>query len=594
MTTRDASERTNPDPRETLDGDRLLAHDLDALDALLGVDAETDLGPIGPVAFYWRVSTDDMQDPVASRQRQLARATQLVEPLGGTIVREYSDIGVSRSLPWAARDGARTLLADLKDPGRGFNAVAVGEGDRSFFGDQLAMIWPQFDAAQVDLYIPDIGGKYDAHELVSKALMALVGLWSEQEIEATRRRVRETMAAAVTRDGRFMGGRAPYGYQAVDSDIPHTHPRKAAEGRMIRVLEVDPEAAKIVQEIFTRYIAGVGKRAIANLLNARGVPCPSARRPEQNKHRRGDAWQASAVGAILENLRYTGYEVWGASERQRPFIDPENPSLGWVLRFARAPRSRVVRSSEPTHPAIVTVATFTEAQRRRLGKQGAAQYANRAGRTSKYPSALRGRVYCALCGRRMYASAKGNSMRFACRARESAAGRAAGSNHPPSIYVREETLLATLMPAVRRALAPENRDSLAVAALPSADTVDAGRDRIRAAKTRAADAKVRIERELAAIDAGALSSSLVQRLNQSQAEYEAAQREVKEPGPSMASQRRAIADALDAAEIDDVDDHDLAALGELFDTLGLTVVYDGTTKESKAFLALGSEKVEIQ
>jgi site-specific DNA recombinase len=42
-------------------------------------------------AFYGRVSTEDQQDPEASRQWQLARSRQLIEPSGGTIMVEYFD-----------------------------------------------------------------------------------------------------------------------------------------------------------------------------------------------------------------------------------------------------------------------------------------------------------------------------------------------------------------------------------------------------------------------------------------------------------------------------------------------------------------------
>ena len=45
-----------------------------------------------------------------------------------------------------------------------------------------------------------------------------------------------------------------------------------------------------------------GDRAIVKGLNQDGVPCPSARRPDQNTHRLADGWQGSTVRSILENL----------------------------------------------------------------------------------------------------------------------------------------------------------------------------------------------------------------------------------------------------------------------------------------------------
>jgi len=49
-------------------------------------------------AFYGRVSTEDYQDPVTSRARQLAQAAALVAGFG-QIVAEFFDIGQSRAPP---------------------------------------------------------------------------------------------------------------------------------------------------------------------------------------------------------------------------------------------------------------------------------------------------------------------------------------------------------------------------------------------------------------------------------------------------------------------------------------------------------------
>jgi hypothetical protein len=68
-------------------------------------------------AFCGRVSTEDQQDPEASRNWQLARARGLIEPVGGVVVAEFFDIGLSRSIPWKRRPQAARLLEELKRPG---------------------------------------------------------------------------------------------------------------------------------------------------------------------------------------------------------------------------------------------------------------------------------------------------------------------------------------------------------------------------------------------------------------------------------------------------------------------------------------------
>ena len=185
-----------------------------------------------------------------------------------------------------------------------------------------------------------------------KMLMSVLGGMSESERQHVQARVRAAMDAQVVSEGRHQGGRAPYGYRVVDGG-PHPNPKKAAEGGRLRVLVVDEEPAEVVRRIFNEYIDGNGDRAIANMLNREGIPCPSALRPEQNRHRLADGWQGSTVRAILDNPRYTGYAVFGRWTRHEMLLDPDDVAAGNVTRFRRASPDRIVRSRMPAHPAIV-------------------------------------------------------------------------------------------------------------------------------------------------------------------------------------------------------------------------------------------------
>jgi DNA invertase Pin-like site-specific DNA recombinase len=96
------------------------------LDDLLGVEpvAEVDEG-ISALAYYGRCSTEDNQDPETSLGWQLGNARKFVESLGGQVVAEFFDVGQSRSVPWNRRDEASRLLAELKRPARGWDAVRL-------------------------------------------------------------------------------------------------------------------------------------------------------------------------------------------------------------------------------------------------------------------------------------------------------------------------------------------------------------------------------------------------------------------------------------------------------------------------------------
>ena len=92
-------------------------------------------------AFYGRVSTEDYQDPVTSRARQLDQAAALVAG-HGQIVAEFFDIGHSRTLAWPRRPRAAALVAALADPDRGWDAIVIGEYERAFYGGQYASMAP--------------------------------------------------------------------------------------------------------------------------------------------------------------------------------------------------------------------------------------------------------------------------------------------------------------------------------------------------------------------------------------------------------------------------------------------------------------------
>src|SRR3974390_3097183 len=163
-------------------------------------------------AFYGRVSTEDWQDPVTSRARQLEQAGVLVAG-HGQIVAGFFDSGHSRTLPWARRPQAAALGAALADPDRGWDAIVIGEYERAFYGNQYASMAPLFEHYVMQLWMPEVGGRVDWHAEDHEETMLALGLSSKREITRTRVRVRTAMAAQTLEQGRYLGGRPPYGYR---------------------------------------------------------------------------------------------------------------------------------------------------------------------------------------------------------------------------------------------------------------------------------------------------------------------------------------------------------------------------------------------
>src|SRR5262249_8316901 len=189
----------------------------------------------------------------------------------GRIVREFFDVGLSRSLPWKRRPEAALLLAALKTSDRGFDAVVIGEPQRAFYGNQYGLTFPVFAHYGVGLWVPEVGGAIDPESEAHDLVMSVFGGVSKGERGRIKVRARAAMAAQAGIDGRYLGGRPPYGYRLADAG-PHPNPAKAADGRRLHRLEPDPAAAPVVERIFAEYLAGRGIYAIAEGLTRDGIP----------------------------------------------------------------------------------------------------------------------------------------------------------------------------------------------------------------------------------------------------------------------------------------------------------------------------------
>ena len=152
---------------------------------------------------------------------------------------------------------------------------------------------PLFEHYGVQLWMPEAGGRVDYASEHDEQAMTVLGLSSKREITRTSIRVRTAMAAQ-TRQGRYLGGRPPYGYRLADAG-PHPNKAHAAWGRRAHRLEPDPGTAHVVSWIFAQRLAGHSVARITRALNDAGIPCPSAADPDRNPHRTAAAWTLGTV-----------------------------------------------------------------------------------------------------------------------------------------------------------------------------------------------------------------------------------------------------------------------------------------------------------
>jgi len=386
--------------------------------------------------FYGRVSTEDWQDPVTSRSRQREQAGALVRG-HGQIVAEFFDVGQTRKLAWACRPQSAALVAELADPGRAWDAVVIGEYERAFYGSQYAAMAPLFEHYGVQLWTPEAGGRVDFKSEHDEKTMTMLGLSSKREITRTSIRVRTAMAVQTREQGRYLGGRPPYGYLLADAG-PHPNKAHATWGRRAHRLDPDPATAPTVRWIYAQRLAGHSAARIARALNEAQVPCPSAADPDRNPHRSGAGWTLGAVTAILENPRYTGRQVWNRQRTDTELADPANVTLGHkAVQRWNLPDGWVI-SNRPAHPALVSEEDFVAAQAINAARGPSPQAEPMVRRYL-----LAGLLTCGMCGRRMESAWSNGKPAYRCRHGRTSA-MAPDPGRPKNTYIREDKLLPHL------------------------------------------------------------------------------------------------------------------------------------------------------
>jgi site-specific DNA recombinase len=422
--------------------------------------------------FYGRVSTEDWQDPVTSRARQLQQA-QMLTGGHGVIVAEFFDIGETRELPWARRTQAAALVALLADPDRGWDAIVIGEYERAFYGNQFASMAPLFEHYGIQLWMPETGGPVDWHGEDHEETLVGLGLSSKREIVRTRIRVRTAMAAQTLEQGRYLGGRPPYGYRLTDAG-PHPNKAHAAWGRRAHKLEPDPVTAPVVSWMFERRLAGHSAARITRALNDAGVPCPSAADPGRNGHRTGGGWTLRTVAAILANPRYTGRQVWNRQPSHKVLVDPANTTLGHkqVQRW-NLPEGWVI-SKHPAHAALVSEADFIAAQDTTAPRGPAGPAVRRY--------LLAGLITCGRCGRRLESAWSYGRAAYRCRHGYTSA-TVPDPARPKNAYVREDQILPHLAALAILLAAPARPGSRGRARLAGPDSTATLIDQLRADRT---------------------------------------------------------------------------------------------------------------
>ena len=541
--------------------------------------------PLVDLAFWGRVSDEDLQDPTLSIPRQLANC-QAALPPGARIVAHYWDIESGRIDPdrrgrsrrherfevAVPRDGG---IRDLLDAAAGrhcaFDAVICESIDRvarrTYYGVKIEH---DLERAGLTLLAADEGISNLRKRATAILTRRVKQATSEWYVLETLEKAWDGFCEHTTQGWNI--GVPPYGY--VGDRIRHPVPAKRAEGLTKTRLVLDPVRAPVVAEMFERRVGErLSWQAIANRLNTDldRYPPPV---PIGGVRSRG-SWSALSVRSILANPKYTGHMVWNRRSRESKFGSYNSPEL-WVW------------SPEPTHPAIVSLELF-----RAVGAVTAGRRRSRSGsEPNRHPETertyvLRSFVHCGICHHRMEGSTrKGRFVYFRCRPRP-IRGRdpfALWPDHPADVYVAQDELLAGVLDFYAERVFGRDRSDLLSVDLDRTDVDRQAAWESRAAAlertvTELATRRERLLRSLEVTDdpGGVLAQDVSRRLEQLAGEQLAKQDELRElqgtPGP-VGGRSVELLDHLGHVTAEQLGTAPEPALRRIFDATALTVRYD--------------------
>ena len=449
--------------------------------------------PLPRLVLYARTSTDDNQAPEDSLLWQRRSGDSLVAGRA-EIVRVAHDIDVSRSISWSHRPEASRLIAEMADPRRDWDGIAIGEVSRAFGdGAQYHELAALMEYYGVSLWAPEVSGPVDFESDAHEIIMNVKGSMSKSERRQLSKRVAGGMAAMAQTGDRFLGGRPPFGYRLISTGVPHPQREKARNGIELRRLDIHPDTAPVVVAIYQMRLDGLGYRAIAKRLDGQGIASPSAADPDRNSHRRQSGWAVSVVQSICANDRYMGVATWGTTEKIERLRDPKAWAEGKKTRQVR--RDAPLASVEGAVPGIVSPETWYAV--REMAKRNTRPGAARPGaRGSGRHYALTGMLTCAHCGRTLGAETRthrsGNeAARYVCRLRDQYPGQ--GNGHPKKLAINEAPLVELIDAWLAEVLTAEALDARAVEMTATTPLDRRTKDDLRRLRTELTAAKARLD-----------------------------------------------------------------------------------------------------
>ncbi len=232
-------------------------------------------------------------------------------------------------------------------------------------------------------------GRLKNEEHIDK-LLNYIRFWqNEGESKKTSDRVRDSQAKLV-KTGKFLGGKAPYGYHFIDSGMVSTH------GRMLKKLVISEKEAAVVRKIYSLYIhKGYGYEKIAKELNREGIPAMTT-----------DKWKNGTVCSILKNPVYMGYFAIHRREKGKNFRRLDRTE--WIMSEVQNKDIVIVSQSDWEKAQEIRESRKDRLEESRQKSVSMYEKQYNAPFNPRGKLALLGIAYCGYCGKRLKSTGYGN------------------------------------------------------------------------------------------------------------------------------------------------------------------------------------------
>jgi site-specific DNA recombinase len=344
------------------------------------------------VALYARVSTTRQAENDLSIPDQLRQLNEWAKANGHLVVREYVEPGASATDD--KRPVFQQMMADALMKPPAFDSIIIHSLSR-FFRDMIEFGLNERKLAKNKVSVISIT-QPTSDDAGGEMMRRIINLFDEHQSKENSKHTSRAMRENA-RQGFFNGSVAPFGYQALATDI------SGSRGRKRKKLVVNDAEAGIVRMIYGMYLHGkdgqdMGCKEIAKYLTGKGLLM------------RGKPWRMQKIQTILSDPLYMGEFFTNIRDSK---ANVNRPPEEWIKVIV---------------PSIIDAATFEQVRARRESRAPT----KTPPRLTNSPTLLTGLLKCG-CGASMtLATGKGGNYKYyKCTRRQSQGNHACTSANLP-------------------------------------------------------------------------------------------------------------------------------------------------------------------